>query len=126
MKTMARAFDDVTGNNNNVQTLDEQLQGVQGEYQQRLEESVAIRAQLTVGNAALQAQLANANNTIVEKDRAIASKDAIAEEREKHIKSIYDNVRAMLLENNIKKQSFTFGEYVGQMDNGNRNGFGTK
>merc|ERR1712054_538054 len=58
MKTIARAFDDVTGNNNNVQSMDAQLQVVRGEYQQRLEKSVRNCENLVVENADLQQQLA--------------------------------------------------------------------
>merc|ERR1719460_2221381 len=64
VKTIARAFDDVTGNNNNVQSMDAQLQVVRVEYQQRFEESVRIRENLGMENADLRQQLANANDTI--------------------------------------------------------------
>merc|ERR1712072_1568166 len=40
MKTIARAFDDVAGNNNNVQELDAQLEVVRENYQRRFEQSV--------------------------------------------------------------------------------------
>merc|ERR1711998_388007 len=73
MKTIARAFDDVTGNNNNVQSMDAQLQVVRGECQQRLEESIRIESvriheNLGMENAALQQQLAAANGGIGVKD----------------------------------------------------------
>merc|ERR1711998_274958 len=95
MKTIARAFDDVTGNNNNVQSMDAQLQVVRGEYQQRFEESVRIRENLVVENAALQQQLANANDTI--ESLRIQTKT-------------YANGRVY---------------YVGQMKDGKAHGFGT-
>merc|ERR1712072_182398 len=52
---------------------DAQLQVVRGECQQRLEESVAIRENLVVENAALQQQLATANGSIGVKDQEIAN-----------------------------------------------------
>merc|ERR1712100_268682 len=75
MKTIARAFDDVTGNNNNVQSMDAQLQVVRGEYQQRLEESVRIRENLGMENADLRQQLACKDNVIANLRQEVACKD---------------------------------------------------
>merc|ERR1711998_751422 len=73
MKTIARAFDDVTGNNNNVQILDAQLQVVRVEYQQRFEESVRIHENLGMENADLRQQLATANGSIGVKNQENAN-----------------------------------------------------
>merc|ERR1712072_1439578 len=78
MKTIARAFDDVTGNNNNVQSMDAQLQVVRGEYQQRLEKSVRNCENLVVENADLQQQLANANTSNGVKDQENALSTTIS------------------------------------------------
>merc|ERR1711990_152709 len=63
------AYATITQNNDNVQSMDAQLQVVRGEYQQRLEKSVRNCENLVVENAALQQQLATANDSIGVKDR---------------------------------------------------------
>merc|ERR1711988_1954157 len=68
IKAITNAYATITQNNDNVQSMDAQLQVVRGEYQQRLEKSVRNCENLVVENAALQQQLATANDSIGVKD----------------------------------------------------------
>merc|ERR1711998_139623 len=72
IKAIANAYATITQNNNNVQSMDAQLQVVRGECQQRFEESIRNCENLVVENAALQQQLATANDSIGVKDQEIA------------------------------------------------------
>merc|ERR1712072_1253703 len=105
MKTIARAFDDVTGNNNNVQILDAQLQVVRGEYQQRLEESVRIHENLGMENADLRRQLATANGSIGVKDQENAN-----------CRQLLANANDTIESLRIQTKTYADGRvYVGQM-----------
>merc|ERR1711998_559320 len=115
MKTIARAFDDVTGNNNNVQSMDAQLQVVRGEYQQRFEESVRIRENLGMENADLRQQLATANDSIGVKDQEIAN-------LRQQLANANDTIESL----RIQTKTYANGHvYVGQMKDGKKHGKGT-
>merc|ERR1711988_1469401 len=135
MKTIARAFDDVTGNNNNVQSMDAQLQVVRGEYQQRFEESVRIRENLGMENADLRQQLANANDTIGVKDQEIANlrqllanaNDTIGvkDQENANCRQLLANANDTIESLRIQTKTYANGNvYVGQMKNGKKHGFG--
>merc|ERR1711988_1842969 len=115
MKTIARAFDDVTGNNNNVQSMDAQLQVVRGEFQQRFEESVRIRENLGMENADLRQQLATANDSIGVKDQEIAN-----------LRQLLANANDTIESLRIQTKTYAGGNvYVGQMKDGKKHGFGS-
>merc|ERR1712070_110105 len=128
MKTIARAFDDVTGNNNNVQSMDAQLQVVRVEYQQRLEESVRIRENLGMENADLRQKLATANDSIGVKDQENANcrqllgvKDHEMENLRQQLANANDTIESL----RIQTKTYANGRvYVGQMKNGKKHGFG--
>merc|ERR1719408_665315 len=123
MKTIARAFDDVTGNNNNVQSMDAQLQVVRGEYQQRLEKSVRNCENLVVENADLQQQLACKDNEIAnlrqrlaDKDHEIANLRQEVADKDNEIANANDIIESLRIQ--------TKNGYVGQMKDGKKHGFG--
>merc|ERR1711988_407977 len=136
MKTIARAFDDVTGNNNNVQILDAQLQVVRGEYQQRFEESVRIRENLGMENADLRQQLATANDSIGVKDQEIANlrqelanaNDTIGVKDQEiaNLRQLLANANDTIESLRIQTKTYAGGNvYVGQMKDGKKHGFGS-
>merc|ERR1712159_586148 len=130
MKTIARAFDDVTGNNNNVQSMDAQLQVVRGEYQQRLEKSVRNCENLVVENADLQQQLACKDHKIANLRQEVACKDnEIANLRQELANKDNEiaNLRQEAANANDIIESLriqTKNGYVGQMKDGKKHGFG--
>merc|ERR1712093_215654 len=94
--------------------MDAQLQVVRGEYQQRLEESVATCEQLTAENADLQQQLANANTSNGVKDQEIAN-------LRQELANANDTIESL----RIQTKTYANGAvYVGQMKNGKKHGFG--
>merc|ERR1712070_657980 len=136
MKTIASAFDDVTGNNNNVQPMDAQLQVVRGECQQRFEESVRIRENLGMENADLRQQLANANDSIGVKDQENANcRQRLANGRQllgvkdhemENLRQQLANANDIIQSLRIQTKTYANGNvYVGQMKNGKKHGFGT-
>eukprot|EP00942_MAST-04A_sp_MAST-4A-sp1_P010873 g10873.t1 len=74
MKTIARAFDDVAGNNNNVQELDTQLKVVRENYQRRFEQSVKK-------NEDLQDRLNDSKKIICEQTLELASEKITIQEQ---------------------------------------------
>merc|ERR1712100_141177 len=114
VKTIARAFDDVTGNNNNVQSMDAQLQVVRGEYQQRFEESVRIRENLGMENANCRQRLANGRQLLGVKDHEM-----------ENLRQQLANANNTIESLRIQTKTYANGNvYVGQMKNGKKHGFG--
>merc|ERR1712072_1407063 len=74
MKTIARAFDDVAGNNNNVQELDTQLKVVRENYQRRFEQSVKKKEDL-------QDRLNDSKKIICEQNLELASEKMTIQEQ---------------------------------------------
>jgi hypothetical protein len=138
MKTIARAFDDVTGNNNNVQSMDAQLQVVRGEYQQRYKqffkenEALQEKAMYHKANSfylkkamydqrlakdreikALQQQLANASTSNGVKDQEIAN-------LRREVANANDTIDRVL-----RTKTYANGNvYVGQMKDDKKHGHG--
>merc|ERR1711990_1241316 len=108
------AYATITQNNNNVQSMDAQLQVVRGEYQQRLEKSVRNCENLVMENADLQQQLANANTSNGVKDQEIAN-------LRQELANANDTIESL----RIQTKTYANGAvYVGQMKDGKRHGKG--
>merc|ERR1712072_640214 len=191
MKTIARAFDDVAGNNNNVQELDIQLEVVRENYERRFEQSVKKNEDLqdrlndskkiiceqtlelasekitiqeqnvelarekktidTLRFAAKQRDreierlkeetrgrqtIINQNRLEIERQtRTLSNRELDIKKKDDQIKSLYQNVGAMLCKKdrtfgpitrkkNIVRKKIGDSQYAGQMESGKRHGFG--
>merc|ERR1711988_1822359 len=136
IKAIANAYATITQNNDNVQSMDAQLQVVRGEYQQRLEKSVRNCENLVVENAALQQQLATANDSIGVKDQEIANlrqelanaNDTIGVKDQEiaNLRQLLANANDTIESLRIQTKTYAGGNvYVGQMKDGKKHGFGS-
>merc|ERR1711988_553674 len=115
IKAIANAYATITQNNDNVQSMDAQLQVVRGEYQQRLEKSVRNCENLVVENAALQQQLATANDSIGVKDQENANcQQRLANGRQ--LLGVKDHEME-----NLRQQLATANDSIGVKDQENAN-----
>merc|ERR1711988_468176 len=135
IKAIANAYATITQNNDNVQSMDAQLQVVRGEYQQRLEKSVRNCENLVVENAALRQQLATANDSIGVKDQENANcqqrlangrqllgvKDHEMENLRQQLANANDTIESL----RIQTKTYANGNvYEGQMKDGEQHGKG--